>query len=299
MKMCVGAVSRLVVEEAAQLGMTIVASRRQVDIGGGYIGLDQKGFTDLVHAWPNALAVRDHGGPRQGGKSDDGIESLDADVEAGFDRLHIDVCQVGNDADTLHKLVRRYASNSTCLLEIGDEHATSPDVNHKLIDTALDAAGSETIAFGVITTGSFVWADSQIGVPVPLDELYASSTIYRGDGVKTKAHNMDWLGSRKRPEYQDCIDEYNLAPEIGAVEIDALLFALPGPTVSTILHYAYTSEAWTRWFDEHEGTWLQRAKCALRYLRNNDFVKQQIDGPYTEGVDLFVRKQVRDALIVG
>lgn len=298
MELCVGAVSRLVVEEAAALGMVIVASRRQVDVGGGYTGWDAAGIAAVIHAYPDAKIVRDHGGPNQGGKHDNGVASFDADVDAGFDRIHIDVCQAGNDVDILSYLVRRYAGMIE--LEVGDEHAQQ-STNNLLIETAVRVAkGSDTPMWGVISTGNYVWADRQIGTPVPPAELRFAANKYRNAfGVKTKAHNADWQGNRLNDLYTSTLDEYNLAPEIGAVEIDALLTVLPGETSADLLDYAYDDGAWQRWFATSEGTWLQRAKCSLRYLRNDDRVKYLLDEVYDAEVDAFVRKQVRDALNAG
>lgn len=294
MELCVGACSRLIVEEAAQLGMVIVASRRQVDIGGGYTGWDAAGIAAVVHAWPDALIVRDHGGPNQGGKTDDGVESFDADVAAGFDRLHIDVCEVGNDLGVLTRLIRRYSGSVS--IEVGDEHATQEE-NNLLVSRARDHGD---IAWGVLSTGNFVWADRQIGTPISHRNMDYAARRYRNIyGVKTKAHNADWQGNRLSYIYRDTLDEYNLAPEIGAVEIDAMLIVLPGDTCADLLDFAYESGAWTRWFAADEGTWLQRAKCALRYLRNEDRVKYLLDEVYDEAADAFVRKQVRNALISG
>jgi len=286
MKLCVGAVSRRVVEEAAKLQVhQIVASRRQVDIGGGYTGLDQKELVELVSELSDDKTdvVRDHGGPGQGAQYDDGTDSLDADVEAGFDGLHLDVCKLpsGVQETALRTLVRRYRYSAN--IEIGGEH-DSQEWNERL----REASGIEP-NYLVIGFNSFVWADRQIGRPLPPDEVKKISERY---GFRTKIHNADWLGYRK--QYGDAVGAYNIAPEFARVEIDALLTVLPFGTARSLLTRAYASEKWGRWFNTDEGTWDERARCALRYIIND------VNMPgITSDMEEYVRSSIRDALIRG
>lgn len=285
MKLCVGAVSRRVIEEAAKLQVhQIVASRRQVDIGGGYTGLDQQALVRLVRELSDGKTqvIRDHGGPEQGALYDDGVDSLDADVKAGFDGLHLDVCKLplAEQEKRLSELVRRYRSSTN--IEIGGEHD-----EQKWNERLLEASGIEP-SYLVIGFNSFVWADRQIGRPLSLRKVKAISERY---GFKTKIHNADWLGYRQR--YADAVGAYNIAPEFARVEIDALLTVLPFTTARSLLTRAYASEKWGRWFNTDQGTWDERARCALRYIIND--VNVQI----TSDMEEYVRGRIRDALVRG
>jgi len=286
MKLCVGAVSRRVVEEAAKLQVhQIVASRRQVDIGGGYTGLDQWSLVRLVRELSDGKTqvVRDHGGPWQGAVHDDGIDSLDADVKAGFDGLHLDVCKLPSNEQEkrLGELVDRYSRHSVTI-EIGGEHDTQ-EWNERLLEASRIEPN-----FLVIGFNSFVWADRQIGRPLPLDEVKKISERY---SFRTKIHNADWLGYRR--EYGDAVGAYNIAPEFARVEIDALLTVLPFGTARSLLTRAYGSEKWGRWFNTDEGTWDERARCALRYIIND------VNVELTSDMEEYVRSSIRDALIRG
>src|SRR5262245_14331805 len=94
----VGAVSQRVVMVAANLKVPqIVASRRQVNESGGYIGWTPEQLVVIVRELSGGVTdvIRDHGGPFQDGSDDDDWErAFDIDVAAGFDGLHIDVSKL-------------------------------------------------------------------------------------------------------------------------------------------------------------------------------------------------------------
>lgn len=297
MKVCVGAASRRVVEEAAKLQVhQILASRRQVDTGGGYIGMDQFELVSTVNRLSDGRTqvVRDHGGPNQGGKKDDGTESFDVDVRAGFHGLHIDVCNVPevDQTSTLVKLATRYARGTQAVsIEVGGEH-TDTHWNIHLLNAVLDAG--VTPMYCVINPGTHVWRDRQFGRPMSPATVkqYVSQVSRLADWVGTKMHNADWWGDRH--SYDGILDAYNVAPEYGMIEVDALLTVLPGYCAQRLLNMAEETESWTRWFKPGEGTWLDHAKCALRYhLEDPEFADLLTLMPSQE---LFVRGCVRDAI---
>ena len=297
MKLCVGATSIRVVEEAARIQVPqIVASRRQVAPGGGYTGLDPYELVERVKDISNGKTdvVRDHGGPFQGGFTDDGTRAFDIDVDAGFDGIHIDVCQVDRDrhVQTLQALVGRYA-DADVDIEIGGERD-----EQEWLDVLLDATLSTgvTPTYAVMDVGGHAHADRQCGTPRPVEWVEMWSKKYHSFGVGTKAHNMDWMGRRSRYEY--VLDMYNVAPEFAAVEIDAMLQAMTLEDGERLLAYASSQNRGARWFDEGEGTSFERARCDARYVLNDEFVHEILDG-YGPIFDNFVRGRIRDALIKG
>lgn len=298
MKLCVGAVSRRVIEEAAKLGVhQIIASRRQVNIDGGYTNITPKQLVAIVrmHSKPGSMVeiVRDHGGPNQGGFTDDGIAAFDADVDAGFDTLHIDVCNIprSEQINTLIGLVRRYHSRVN--VQIGgerDEQAWLDQLLHAVLPYA-------TPSYTVVDLGGHIDADKQQGTRfLSIDDAWELTSKYNNLGTKTVAHNMDFVGHRL--QYHGAIDAYNIAPEFGIVEIDAILTVLPFDVARDLLEYAYLSRAWRRWFAVTKGTWLDRAKCALRYIMHTDtYVRSQLE--LTDDQERFVRGMIRDAILCG
>ena len=287
MKLCIGASSRLVVEEGVKAGVhQIVASRRQVDIGGGYTGMDQTELVALVGG--RAEVVRDHGGPDQSGLGDDGIASFDADVDAGFDGLHIDVVKVPRDGQVaaLETLIRRYRSTHVDI-EVGAEHDTQEQ-----LDVILTAALRLTApTYAVIDVGGHIHADRNKGLFHPVEYVAANAERYRALVVKTKAHNMDWHGDRLR--YADVLDAYNVAPEFGNVEIEAWLRTLAPQLQKELLSIGYANP--TRWFGVGEGTKYERSRAGLRYMMDTYEVKNILSA----GDEAYVRLEVRDAILRG
>lgn len=296
MKMCIGAVSPRVIEEAARLNVhQIIASRRQVDIGRGYTGLDQHELVARVKQLSNGKTqvVRDHGGPRQGGTVDDGIDSFDEDCAAGFDGLHIDVCMLPRTEQllALEHLLSRYAHRAD--IQIGGERDDQAWLS-VLLHEALQHCRP---TFAVIDLGGHVHADRQIGMSfLSTDDVMRISQSYHHYGVNTVAHNMDWVGHRR--QYKGVLDAINIAPEFGALEVDAVLSVMSDTNVHRALDYAYASGVWTRWFNATEGTVLERAKCAIRYLMHTDDYMNSLT-KLSEFNDAYVRGVIRDAIISG
>lgn len=295
MRLCVGAVSVRVIEEAAAAHVSqIVASRRQVDVGGGYTGLDQQELVDLVRGYGRATdVVRDHGGPKQGPAQDDGVASFDADVAAGFDRLHLDVSKLdaSDQYNVLQWLVRRYADQQ---LEIGGEH-DSASHNDSLLGVALETelAHKPTV---VLDTGAHIWNDRQLGTFTSTGYVEQWCELYRGQGLTTKGHNLDWVAQRT-DRYRDVLDFYNIAPEFSLLETDVLLHVLPWKTGDQLLRLAYDSHEWRRWFGNGEGTYDQRARCAVRYVLELPEVRELIQ--LDDDQETYVRGRIRAAIHLG
>lgn len=294
MKLCVGAVSQRVVEEAASLQVhQIVASRRQVDVGGGYTGYDQRDLVNVVARLSGGATkvIRDHGGPLQGGTTDDGTDSFRYDIQAGFDGLHLDVCLLpkNEQKEALRDLIRMHGRSVP--IEVGGEHDTQ-EWNDELLDVAISLGVQPT--YQVVGAGTYVWADRQYGTllgPV-LQDLTRHA---RERGIGTKAHNMDFIGNRLR--YDSMLDAYNIAPEFGMVEVRAVLTMLDHLDAMNLLVYAYLTDAWRRWFHADEGTWQDRAECALRYVLQDPMWQTMLK--LNDEQEVFVRERIRDAIKCG
>jgi hypothetical protein len=107
-----------------------------------------------------------------------------------------------------------------------------------------------------------------------------------------KAHNLDWAGGRQS---YDLPGFYNVAPELGNVEIDAWLHVLTAFEGQFVLYAAYKSGAWERWFSGSEGTWLERARAALRYRLEVPEVARIL----SQYDDRYVREAISDAIAHG
>lgn len=298
MKLCVGATSRRVVEEAARVQVhQIVASRSQVEGDYGYSGFTPETLVDTVKKFSDGTTevVRDHGGPDLGGRGDY-LESLHADVAAGFDGLHVDVCKLPYEeqANAL-KFTLNELAGAPVSIEIGGEHEAN-DWNFHLMEVAIGEG--ITPSYVVAGFGSFVWMDRQCGRPVSTTHLENITYVNLRHGSKTKIHNADWVGKRLE-HYGEFVDAYNIAPEMGCLEVDLLLSQLHHGAVDDLLQYAYDTNKWRRWFNPHEGTWFDRAKCALRYLLEDPYVSDISKEFMSDDGEEFIRKQLRAHILRG
>jgi len=296
MILCVGAASRRVVEEAAMLQVPqIIASCRQVAPGGGYIGLDPMQLVRAVDDLSGGKTdvVRDHGGPYQNGDpNDDWVKELNGDVDAGFNVLHLDVCKLPQEEQEaeLLSLCGRYKNSVD--IEVGGERDPQ-----EWLDVLLNTAMRECIpTFAILDVGGYIMEDRQRGTPRPVSWVEDHTARYNKRGTRTKAHNMDWMGDRRR--YAGVLDAYNVAPEYGAVEVDAWLLVLDPMNATKLLNAGYDSGHWSRWFGPHQGTQFDRAKCGLRYMLEDGGVKRILETA-GEGGDDFVRGCIRDVLLAG
>jgi hypothetical protein len=293
-KLCVGAVSRRIVEEAAKLKVhQIVASRRQVNVHGGYTGMDQIDIVRIVRDLSDGetQVVRDHGGPYQNGDEyDDWVEELDLDVRAGFDTLHLDVSKLADNQqrDELVRLVDRYRDK--VYIEIGGERDGQPWLS-SLVRLVVSDMGVIPL-YAVADVGGHIWADRQRGYFKHPDWVRDMARGYHDLGVGIKAHNCDWSDAWRPMD----LDAVNIAPEFGNVELDAWLRYLDGRDVHALLSFAYDTGSWHRWFRADEGTRFEKARAALRYHLNDEFVVDILHHAGADG-DGYVREAIRDAIV--
>jgi hypothetical protein len=284
----------------------IIASRRQVDIGDGYTGYDQRKLAQVVHDLSDGETEvwRDHGGPGQGYNDDDGIESFNADIAAGWHGLHIDVCKVPekDQIDTLINLVDKYRNSSLTRwaglpakrrlkIDIGGEH--DPRYwNNALLAAVQDKFDDFKPAHFVINIGTYVWGDRQVGIPMQASEVNHEISQWHTRGIGTRLHNADWFGARRRYAF----DAVNIAPEIAQIETDAMLVVMSLADASSLLDYAYASGHWKRWFSSG-GSWFERARCAVRYVfREHEAIQLT---RFDADQEHYVRERIRDALKQG
>jgi hypothetical protein len=296
-ELCIGATSQLVAEEAAKLGVAqVIASRRQVNGNGGYTGMTQRDLVNLVHhhSGGKTAVVRDHGGPHQNGETtDDWLAELNDDVIAGFDGLHLDVSQlpVDKQVDELVRLAGLYGHSVK--IQVGGERDIQEWLNVLLAATL---ARGVTPSHCVIAMGSRVMRDKQGGRLLTAMEAKLITKCYRELGVKSVAHNMDWVPDRS--VFTGAISAINLAPEIAVTETDAWLRAMPLGDARNMLDTGYESKAWTRWFRPADGTRFERARCGLRYIWAGLLPQLQQRSWYTEAEE-YVRGEVRDVITAG
>ncbi len=242
-----------------------IASRNQVDLaalGHGYLmgGMDQKAFVDLLHRTSQQVGYkgpiyicRDHGGPWQRNAELDGKYPVDqameiarqsfrADIEAGFNYLHIDPTKCPHpftQENLVDWTVQLVAYCEKARVELGrdeiDYEVGTEDIQGGLTTPAtyesflqrltakLDAAYLPLPTCVVGQTGTLCKVDHNVGHfdRHSTAELVKVAAKY---GVGFKEHNGDYLSAatcRIHPELG--VTGMNVAPEFGLVETDALL----------------------------------------------------------------------------
>lgn len=267
----IGPVSEVTVRAAMQLAVQrrfppiFIASRNQVDLeefGGGYLmgGTDQRSFVGMIgnasrefgYSGP-VYVCRDHGGPWQRNRELDSKlpvaeameiakRSFRADIEAGFNYLHIDPTKCPHPFDEKNLCEWTVELERFC-----EQH------RHSLGLGALDyEVGAEDIQGGLTEIAAFDSFLTRLnealkteGLPLPTCIVGQTGTLTRMDrnaghfdrkqaaalsaaaakhGIGLKEHNGDYLSAptcRIHPELG--ISAMNVAPEFGLKETEAVL----------------------------------------------------------------------------
>ncbi len=267
----VGPVSELVVRAAFEAFCAydapaiFIASRNQVDLeelGHGYLmgGSDQRSFVALLRdrakeaGFSGPLYIcRDHGGPWQRNDELDGKyrperamavaeKSLQADIEAGFNYLHLDPTKcpfphADQDIVVWTVSLLRYCESlrkrkrlPPIDYEVGTEDIqgglTSPKAFESFIRSLLARLESEGLAKPttiVGQTGTLARMDGNYG-HFDSDGTRTLAAIAERYGIGLKEHNGDYLSAascRIHPEIG--VTGMNVAPEFGLVESEACL----------------------------------------------------------------------------
>lgn len=301
----VGPMSRNCVDAAIAVAnerrvpLMLIASRRQIECaaqGGGYVnGWTTETFATYVRSHDRGGYValcRDHGGPWQGHPEREAHlgpgeamtlakESLEADLAAGFDFVHLDpsALPASGDAgrDPLDMLLELYEfvaeipprHDRQVAVEIGAERQdggfSDPDELVEILEGACDfceARGVPLPWFVVAQTGTLVQELGNVGVFAhqmdgeglrearwQVERLVAAAARY---GVRIKEHNGDYLGDealRLRPAMG--IGGVNVAPQLGVLETRCVLDLCGGlgleREAEAFVELAYATRKWEKW----------------------------------------------------
>jgi len=311
----IGPVSEVVIRATLELArdmefpVILIASRNQIDsdeLGGGYVmGWNQRTFSEAVHKIAGEVGFdgllylcRDHGGPWQRDNERYGKlpereamrrakASYLADLEAGFNLLHIDPTRDPHCTGTVPMktvIVRtvdlmEYAEEqaqrlglSAVSYEVGTEETAggiiSADAFEQFIADLLKELDWHHLphpAFIVGQTGTLVKMDRNVGHFDP-ENTEKLCQIARQYGLGFKEHNADYLPLDVLEMHPDLgITGANVAPEFGAVETRALLNLArqeeqavgssciePSSFVPLIQRAALGSGRWKKWLVKEE-----------------------------------------------
>jgi hypothetical protein len=239
----------------------LLPTRRQIEFDGGYVNnWDTKTFYEYVRNKSNVVLERDHAGPHQGTKIDNGYDSYKHDAKY-FDIIHIDPwklklgdIRVGAEA-TVRAIRYLYELNPNLKFEVGTEQAIREFniveltffINY--LQSNLTSDMFEAIEYVVIQSGVGINLEKRKNIAI-FDENRLKEMVYlvKLYNKKTKEHNGDYLSNDElKLRFDLGVDSINIGPEI--VQYETLLY-LEHMTPTQIDEYyqiCLESKRWERW----------------------------------------------------
>jgi hypothetical protein len=321
----VGPMSKNCVDASIELAeqyntpLMLIASRRQIDseqFGGGYVeNWTSKQFSDYVrkkNKKKNIILARDHGGPWQSeleksqrlnlqSAMQSAKDSYRADIDAGFQMLHIDPSQdIHSNPNVDQVLERIYELYDFCwsyaqkndqdiIFEIGTEEQNGSNNTQEELEYTLECmhnfCRSNKIPFPsfiVIQAGTKVMETRNIGsfdsslrveneLP-PEIQIPRMINICKKYGILMKEHNTDYL-STEALKWQPRLGIHaaNVAPEFGVAEtksfIDILKKSGHIDLLDEFYRISYDSMKWEKWMlKETDASDVDRAIIAGHYI---------------------------------
>ena len=296
-KNCIDATIELANEYCTPL--MLIASRRQIDseqFGGGYVeNWTTEQFADYVRhkdTQKNIILARDHGGPWQNeleisnklnlnDAMQSAKESYRADIDAGFQMLHIDpsvdihanpnIDQVLERVYELYEFCWTYSQQKKqdVIFEIGTEEQNGSNNTQEELEYTLECmrkfCKSNKLpypSFIVIQAGTKVMEmrnvgsfDSPIRVAnelppeIQIPKMISICNHYR---IFMKEHNADYLSTdslKWQPRLG--IHAANIAPEFGVAESKAFIDLMENSNQNILLEeflrISYDSKKWEKW----------------------------------------------------
>lgn len=269
-----------------------IASRNQVDFDSGY-AFDTKSFVEYVKSNINydhdrVLICRDHCGPYFSDSDktlslDDAVDrclrTIDADVAAGFDLIHIDVSRIPDN--TLQQTVaiklfdHALSLNPNIMFEFGSEDNTSTGIDESIakLDNQLAFVQKykNNLKFLVTQTGSLT-KHTQVGTFDPIANKETSDKIH-SYGLMFKEHNADYL-LQDDLSYRTTanIDAVNIAPQLGSIQSTVLYQLKDHCSVefTDFFNLVINGNYWKRWVLSESGSDdFTKFRVAAHYYYNH------------------------------
>lgn len=269
----VGPMSRQIIEAvfgyAQEKGvpLMLIASKNQVDYERGYVfhTAEYRDYLDTMKIKYPAAKVyicRDHCGPGHNSIFDmaDTYRTIDADLESGFDLIHVDFCFHRGDYENILiesknaiEYIQRQALGT--LIEVGTDENDGVGVED--IVRAEEQMKHFTSYcqphFFVSQTGSLIREVSQEGM---FHDDYVSKLRLLADkyGVGIKEHNADYLSAGEIKKRRELVDAVNVAPQLGVLQTKLTLYKamLYGINANDFLDVAYRSRKWEKWLSRSD-----------------------------------------------
>jgi len=253
-----------VTEHGRKHSIGLIPSRRQVDYCGGYVNnWNTKQFSEYLNG-KKILLCRDHGGPKQGLESDDGLDSFSDDC-LNLDLIHIDPFK---DCSSIYEAAERtifylkfcFSKNSKLFYEVGTEEAIfkyEPDHLNwflSLLRMSLTDEEFAQIKYAVVQSGTSLDLSTRTNTGnFNNNRLLNFIEVVKAFGLMSKEHNGDYLIDSFDVEtrYASGLDAINIAPEFGQIESEFYLEQTKGSSLFDVLYeICYTSGKWKKWIPD-------------------------------------------------
>lgn len=247
--------------------LMIIASRNQVDHNSGYVmNTDQLAQQVNRRANPYVMLCRDHCGPyfldvEKALNNRQAIEAtkktIGADIENGFDLIHIDTSRCERSYDAADELINFSTKlNPDIQFEFGTEENVGVAAGIKKYQEDVKFASQyPNMQFVVAQTGSLTMEDRQVG---SFDTAIVRKLVNFANraGVKLKEHNADYLTAAQIRQRRDAgVHALNIAPQLGVVKTKTILalaeqFSVDTSAFSTAV---LDSNKWCKWHIDGDG----------------------------------------------
>jgi hypothetical protein len=293
-----------------QLGL--IPSRRQVEWDGGYVNnWNTKIFTDYVRSkTDNIILVRDHSGPKQGQKDDDGYLSLKDDVKY-LDIIHIDPWKkYPNFSDGVSETIKMinycFELNPKIQYEIGTEESIRKFESYELDDLVsklkegLKSKVFEQIKYLVIQSGTSLRGTNQNG-NYDSSRLEEMISVCRYNNLISKEHNGDYIPvSVIKGKFELGLESINIAPEFGLLETNTYLDNIKDEKIfEEYWRICYESKKWEKWvnpeFDPLKNK-TEIIKISGHYVLSDPKFLSIIKSEFKD-IDNEIKRNIKDKLI--
>lgn len=216
--------------DSNQYPIMLIASRNQIDYDNGY-AMSTREFSVRFGAEKsdNILFCRDHCGPYfldsekslpESAAIEATKKTIAADIEHGFDLIHIDTSRAADTYKTAETLIEFAVElKPNIMFEFGTEEnigvAAGVEKYKQDVDFAKQFPGMQ---FVVAQTGSLVMENRQVGT-FESDTVADLVAYASAAGLKLKEHNADYLTAEQIAlRRQAGVHAVNVAPQLGVLQ---------------------------------------------------------------------------------
>jgi len=274
-KLYLGPMSKNIVDLAIEsdLDLGLIPSRRQIDHDAGYVNdWRTADFVNYVKSRSNKVLIqRDHAGPKQGTKEDNGFDSLFVDCKSKVDIIHIDPWKqewATNRAGDMNFATVNTSvmidlccrKSDTVLFEIGTEEAIyryeASELAQflKIIKNSLGEEKFKRVKFAVIQSGVGLLGTENTGV-FNEERCKDMISVCKDFGLLSKEHNGDYLDKEDiQRKFELGLDAINIAPELGVEETRCVLHKIEEEGREDLFERffkaCYLSKSWVKWLPD-------------------------------------------------